>query len=202
MYVSVCLSVCVPVHLSICVCIYLSVCLCVCLFVCLSVGLSVFLSVCVRLSVYVRVQSLSVIPFDILFWFLCVAAVRIMMITGDSKETAVAIAREVNIFGILEDVTDSAYSSKEFFALPLDTQMKVLKKGNKVFCRAEPKDKQILISMLEKLGEVTGQRFERNFIFSSCHYLILSHPISYFNFLCCSCTCPLINSRALLSCKP
>ena len=79
------------------------------------------------------------------------------MITGDSKETAVAIAREVNIFGILEDVADSAYSSKEFFALPFETQMTALKKGNKVFCRAEPKDKQILISMLEKLGEVTGQ---------------------------------------------
>lgn len=84
------------------------------------------------------------------------AAVRIMMITGDSKATAVAIAREVNIFGILEDVTDSAYTSKEFFALPLERQLTVLKKGNKVFCRAEPKDKQILISMLEKLGEVTG----------------------------------------------
>ena len=86
-------------------------------------------------------------------------AVRIMMITGDSKETAVAIAREVNIFGILEDVTDSAYTSREFFALPMETQLRVLKKGNKVFCRAEPKDKQILISMLEKLGEVTGKIF-------------------------------------------
>ena len=48
-----------------------------------------------------------------------------MMITGDSKETAVAIAREVNIFGILEDVTDSAYSSREFFALPYEQQMRV-----------------------------------------------------------------------------
>jgi Cation transport ATPase (P-type) len=85
------------------------------------------------------------------------AAVRIMMITGDSKETAVAIAREVNIFGILEDVTDSAYTSKEFFALPMEKQLSSLRRGNKVFCRAEPKDKQILISMLEQLGEVTGQ---------------------------------------------
>jgi P-type Ca2+ transporter type 2C len=80
-----------------------------------------------------------------------------MMITGDSKETAVAIAREVNIFGILEDVTDSAYTSKEFFALPMEKQLSSLRRGNKVFCRAEPKDKQILISMLEQLGEVTGQ---------------------------------------------
>ena len=42
------------------------------------------------------------------------SAVRVMMITGDSKETAVAIARDVNIFGILEDVTDSAFTSKVY----------------------------------------------------------------------------------------
>ena len=37
-----------------------------------------------------------------------------------------------------------------------ERQLEVLRRGNKVFCRAEPKDKQILISMLEKLGEVTA----------------------------------------------
>ena len=41
------------------------------------------------------------------------------------------------------------------FLLP-ERQLEVLRRGNKVFCRAEPKDKQILISMLEKLGEVTA----------------------------------------------
>jgi Ca2+-transporting ATPase len=84
------------------------------------------------------------------------AAVRIMMITGDSKETAVAIAKDVNIFTPTQDLTESAYTSKEFFALPYDKQLAVLRTGNKVFCRAEPKDKQILISMLGELGEVTA----------------------------------------------
>lgn len=79
-----------------------------------------------------------------------------------------AIAREVNIFGILEDVTDSAYTSKEFFALPMEKQLSSLRRGNKVFCRAEPKDKQILISMLEQLGEVTGTYWTVA-VTSSCH---------------------------------
>ena len=84
------------------------------------------------------------------------AGVRIMMITGDSKETAVAIARDVNIFGPDEDVENSAFTSQDFFSLPPARQLELLRTGNKVFCRAEPKDKQILISMLEKLGEVTA----------------------------------------------
>jgi Ca2+-transporting ATPase len=84
------------------------------------------------------------------------AGVRIMMITGDSKETAVAIARDVNIFTADQDVRENAFTSQEFFALPPDRQLDLLRRGNKVFCRAEPKDKQILISMLEKLGEVTA----------------------------------------------
>ena len=41
-----------------------------------------------------------------------------MMITGDSKETAVAIARDVTIFRPDEDVTEHAFTSQEFFSLP------------------------------------------------------------------------------------
>jgi Ca2+-transporting ATPase len=67
------------------------------------------------------------------------------MITGDSKETAVAIARDVNIFGKFEDVTESAFTGREFFSLPQSRQIELLRKGNKVFCRTEPKDKQRLI---------------------------------------------------------
>eukprot|EP00602_Paraphysomonas_sp_CaronLab_P009955 CAMPEP_0185037872 /NCGR_PEP_ID=MMETSP1103-20130426/32859_1 /TAXON_ID=36769 /ORGANISM="Paraphysomonas bandaiensis, Strain Caron Lab Isolate" /LENGTH=770 /DNA_ID=CAMNT_0027576045 /DNA_START=177 /DNA_END=2486 /DNA_ORIENTATION=+ len=83
------------------------------------------------------------------------AGVRVMMITGDSKDTAVAIAREV---GILSQDSDnsSAYTGKEFFALSPSAQLDIIREGNKVFCRAEPRDKQRLISLLESLGEVTA----------------------------------------------
>lgn len=89
------------------------------------------------------------------------AGVRIMMMTGDSKETAISIAKDVNIFTVNDDTIEqlngyanSAFTGKEFFALPLNRQIELLKHGNKVFCRTEPSDKQRLITMLEKLGEV------------------------------------------------
>ena len=82
------------------------------------------------------------------------------MITGDSKETAVAIAQEVNILPSPPPPTTTtnsnndihiynnmlnthAFTTHEFFSLPLDVQFNLLKSGNKVFCRAEPRGKQI-----------------------------------------------------------
>jgi Ca2+-transporting ATPase len=82
------------------------------------------------------------------------AGIRVMMITGDSKETAIAIAKDVNILTNNDDLSTSAFSGHEFFSLPPNTQLKLLKTGNKVFCRTEPRDKQKLITMLEKLGEI------------------------------------------------
>lgn len=82
------------------------------------------------------------------------AGVRVMMMTGDSRETAVAIARDVNIFETNEDVSNSAFTGKEFFSLSEERQLELLRTGNKVFCRTEPRDKQRLISMLTRLGEI------------------------------------------------
>jgi len=82
------------------------------------------------------------------------AGIRIMMITGDSKETAVAIAKDVSIFGAKDDTSMRAFTGQEFFSLPETVQLDLLKDGNMVFCRAEPRDKQKLITMLERLGEI------------------------------------------------
>lgn len=86
------------------------------------------------------------------------AGVRVMMMTGDSKETAVAIAREVNIFGDAENanLASSAFTGAEFFQLPVERQLELLRSGNKVFCRTQPRDKQRLISMLDALEEITA----------------------------------------------
>ena len=101
------------------------------------------------------------------------AGVRVMMITGDSKPTAMAIARDVGIFTMAEyqqqqqqqqeakagtaAITESlAFTGAEFFqGLSEQEQLEVLSRGqNLVFCRTEPMDKQKLVKMLSYLGEV------------------------------------------------
>ncbi|CAN0294943.1 unnamed protein product [Ectocarpus sp. 12 AP-2014] len=82
------------------------------------------------------------------------AGVRVMVITGDSKDTAAAIARDVNIFGPDEDVSERAWVGAEFFRLPEEKQKGLLATGNMLFCRTEPKDKQRLVKMLQDMGEV------------------------------------------------
>jgi Ca2+-transporting ATPase len=84
------------------------------------------------------------------------AGIRVMMITGDSKDTAVAIAKDVNIFDEGVDVARHAFTGKEFFDLDEGTQLELLRTGNKVFCRTEPKDKQRLIKLLDRLGEIVA----------------------------------------------
>jgi len=83
------------------------------------------------------------------------AGIRVMMITGDAKDTAVAIARDVNIFPPkTEGEMLKAYEGREFFLKTEEEQLELLKKDNIVFCRAEPADKQKLVKMLQSLGEI------------------------------------------------
>ena len=80
------------------------------------------------------------------------------MITGDSKDTAIAIARDVNIFRRDEEVSRKAFVGRNFFSeLSVEEQLRALKGSNLVFCRTEPRDKQKLVKMLQDdLGEVTA----------------------------------------------
>ena len=84
------------------------------------------------------------------------AGIRVIMITGDSKETAVSIAKELNIFDASEGTQMNAFTGHEFFSLPHEQQLQILRSGNKVFCRAEPIHKQKLISLLSTQGEITA----------------------------------------------
>ena len=84
------------------------------------------------------------------------AGVRVVMITGDSKATAASIASRTGILSTnaIDNKHEHVFTSKEFFSFPRAQQLNILKQGNKVFCRAEPTDKQLLIQMFHELGHI------------------------------------------------
>ncbi len=83
------------------------------------------------------------------------AGIRVIMITGDARDTAIAIAKDVNIFKADADSSAlKAYEGREFFLKSQHEQLDILRSDNIVFCRAEPADKQKLVKMLQSLGEI------------------------------------------------
>ena len=84
------------------------------------------------------------------------AGIRVVMITGDSAQTAKAIARDVNILLQEEESERRVFVGGEFFQLQEDEQTRLLSTSNLVFCRAEPQDKQRLLKQLQSIGEVAA----------------------------------------------
>jgi calcium-translocating P-type ATPase len=80
------------------------------------------------------------------------AGVRVVMITGDRKETAVSIAKEA---GLLTQNDDITLNSDELSALS-DDEVKTKLPHIKVIARALPSDKSRLVRIAQELGFVTG----------------------------------------------
>jgi calcium-translocating P-type ATPase len=80
------------------------------------------------------------------------AGIQVVMITGDRKETALAIARES---GLLKDDSDIVLTSDEL-ALLSDDEVKKIIPDIRVVARALPADKSRLVKLSQELHYVVG----------------------------------------------
>lgn len=80
------------------------------------------------------------------------AGINTIMVTGDSKETATSIAKEV---GIVSNNADVILSSNELSKIN-DEELKKIIPRLKVVSRALPEDKKRLVLLTKELGLVTG----------------------------------------------
>lgn len=77
------------------------------------------------------------------------AGVNVIMITGDSKETAISIAKELKIIPENADIAKTCFTGAEFEALSQDKKTQILKgSSGKVFSRVEPRHKRELVKIL------------------------------------------------------
>ncbi|KAJ9462522.1 Calcium-transporting ATPase sarcoplasmic/endoplasmic reticulum type [Diplonema papillatum] len=81
------------------------------------------------------------------------AHIRVIVITGDNKDTAEAICREIGVFGATESTEGKSYTGREFEAMSRDEQLDAVKKA-KLFSRSVPEHKKTITDSLQACGFV------------------------------------------------
>ncbi|CAO2188040.1 unnamed protein product [Urochloa humidicola] len=83
------------------------------------------------------------------------AGIRVIVITGDNKETAEAICREIGVFSRDEDLCSKSFTGREFMSLH-DKKFMLRQHGGLLVSRAEPKHKQQIVRLLKEDGDVVA----------------------------------------------
>ena len=79
----------------------------------------------------------------------CVAAgIRVIVITGDNKDTAVAICRRIGVFDEDQDVEGLAFTGSEFERMP-EAQQREAVHNARLFARVEPAHKSKIVTLLQ-----------------------------------------------------
>lgn len=85
------------------------------------------------------------------------AGIRVVMITGDNKDTAESIGTKIGIIDESANLRSVSFTTTEFFKLNQSQQSSILSTGsNLIFSRSEPGHKLEIVRSLKKLGQIVA----------------------------------------------